>query len=299
MTGFDVLTGTVAQAKYVDSIGFPDSTVTYALGVQVREQQLGFNIGAGSESSFKLVRQCIINRSATPVDSVIYLGAFMDWDVESGANNVDTTHWTEWSAVYEYDPSSNQSSYGIVKLPKPGTPFMEPGGATKTATGFYSTYAVYNPDEVYPGDLVSGIHGYLATAGLNSAGGFDLDDDMSLACALDTVHLGGNDTVYVQYAVFGWMGGGNLDDQAVNAARVANVVAGFKRGDVNFDNRYDFLDLVWLYDWIASGGTTASPVPKAEQGDVNADGSVDMADVTYLEAFLYNDGPAPIGSWWW
>jgi hypothetical protein len=95
------------------------------------------------------------------------------------------------------------------------------------------------------------------------------------------------------------MGGGNLDDIAMTAARVSNVVAGFTRGDVNFDNRYDFLDLVWLYDWVNSGGTTASPIPRAEQGDVNADGNVDMADVTYLEAFLYNDGPAPIGQWWW
>jgi hypothetical protein len=56
---------------------------------------------------------------------------------------------------------------------------------------------------------------------------------------------------------------------------------------------------VWLYDWVQSGGTSPSPIPRAAQGDVNADGSVTLADVTYLENFLYNNGPAPVGQWWW
>lgn len=302
-TGFDQVTGTVARSQYVDSIGFPDSINARAFGLSVRETQVGLNqVGSGAPS-FKLVGQCVVNRNATPIDSPLYLGTFTDFDVESGTNNVDTTHVTAWATVYEYDPPSNRSAYGVIKLPKPGTIFRQPNGTLDTATGFRGVYAVYNPDEVYPSGLfqpiANYIYGYIAGTGLRSRGGFNRDDDMSLACTFDRVTLGGNDTAYVFYALFGTALGGNLDAAAQSAAMGANLMAGFARGDVNGDLNYNFLDLVWLYDWIQSGGTTASPIPRAAQGDVNADGNVNMADVNYLENFLYNDGPAPVGQWWW
>jgi hypothetical protein len=302
-TGSDQLTGSVASAQYVDSIGFPDSTVTHALGVTVRETQVGFNNAGSGAASFKLVGQRVVNRSATAIDSPLYIGTFTDFDVASGNNNVDTTYTTAWSAVYEYDPGSNQAAYGIIKLPKPGTIFRHPDGTLDTATGFRSVYAVFNADEVYPDGLyspiVDHIYTYASGTGLRSRGGFNRNADMSMACTFDRVQLAGYDTAFAYYAVFGHASGGNLDSAALTAAVQANLMAGFMRGDVNGDGSYNFLDLVWLYDWVQSGGTSPSPIPRAAQGDVNADGSVTMADVTYLENFLYNNGPAPVGQWWW
>jgi len=306
-TGTDQVTGTVSHAEYIDSIGFPAGPGVYSFGVSVREQQVGLNdMGAGAES-FKLVRQCVINRNGTPVDSPLYLGTYTDFDVAGGANNVDTTHATAWSVVYEYAPSSNQEAYGVIKLPKAGTVFRHANGTLDTATGFRGVYAVFNPDEVYPGapfePIGDFIHGYASGAGLRSRGGFNraADDvgDMSMVCTFERVNLAANDTEYAFYAIFGTTAGGDLDAAAQSAAAEANRMAGFARGDVNADGSYNFLDLVWLYDWVQSGGSSASPIPRAEQGDVNADGLVNMADVSYLESFLYNAGPAPVGQWWW
>ncbi len=301
-TGLDTVTGSIAQSVYIDSIGFPDSAQTYAFGVEVHEMHVGFNLASQGLASFKLVQTRIINRNATPIDSVIYLGAFMDWDIESGNNDVLTTQ-VGIGNVYMYDPTSLQSAYGVIKLPAPGVPFAELDGTLDTATGFYSVYGVYNPDEVYPSGafqpLVDHIYDYVSTPGVNSRGGLIRDDDMSLAVCFDTLHLAANDTVYVRYALWGWDQNGSLSNAGRDAVMGANLTAGFRRGDVNADGNYDFLDLTWLYRWVTSGGTTASPIPRPENGDVNNDGSVDQADVDYLEAFLYGNGPAPIGKWWW
>ena len=302
-TGLDTIFGTIAQSTYIDSIGFPDSTQTYAFGIEVRETQVGFDLVGQDITSFKLIQYCVINRSGTPVDSVLYLGSFMDWDIESGANNVDTTFVSEWANVFEYDPGSNLSAYGIVKLPQPGAVYEELDGTMQTGRGYYSVYAVDNPEEVYSTGtfppLVDHIYEYLSLPGLRSRNGFELNDDMSLAVVLDTVHLGAFDTVYVRCAMWGNAGGGSLDNAARDAAYGANLASGFRRGDVNADGNYDFLDLVYLYRYVQSPGTAYRPVPRAEQGDVNNDGVVDITDVNYLEAYLYNGGPAPIGKWWW
>jgi hypothetical protein len=302
-TGSDQLLGTVSHAEYIDSIGFPAGPDVYTFGVSVREQQVGFSDAGSGEASVKLVHQAVINRNATPVDSPLYLGTYTDFDVESGANSVDTTHATAWSTVYEYDNGTNQSAYGVIKLPKPGTVFRWPDGTLDTATGFRTVYAVYNVDEVYPSGgfypIVDYIYSYVSGTGLRSRGGFNRDDDMSMVCTFDRVNLAGYDTAHAFYALFGTASGGDLDAAAQAAAARANLMAGFARGDVNGDGSYNFLDLVWLYDWVQSGGTSAMPIPRALQGDVNADGNVDLADVTYLENYLYNQGPAPVGQWWW
>jgi len=78
----------------------------------------------------------------------------------------------------------------------------------------------------------------------------------------------------------------------------ANLMAGFMRGDVNGDGSYNFS--TWC--GCTTGCSRAARRPRHSAGgtgDVNADGSVTMADVTYLESFLYNNGPAPVGQWWW
>ena len=301
--GTDQLHGNVSTAMYIDSIGFPDSTTAYSFGVRMRETQVGFNDAGSGQPSVKLVSQQVVNRNASAIDSPLYLGTYTDFDVESGNNNVDTTHVTAWGAVYEYDNNTNAQAYGIIKLPKPGTIFRHPNGTLDTATGFRTVYAVFNPDEVYPSGafypIVSNMYSYTSGTGMRSRAGFTRDGDMSMACTFDRVSLGGNDTAWAYYALFGHSGGGDLDQAAADAAAHANLMSGFARGDVNGDGSYNFLDLVWLYDWIQSGGSSASPIPRAEQGDVNADGLVNMADVTYLEAFLYNAGPAPVGQWWW
>jgi hypothetical protein len=302
-TGADTVFGTIARSIYIDSIGFPDSAQTYAFGVEVRETQVGFDLIGQGIQSFKLIQYCVINRNASPVDSVLYLGSFMDWDVESGANNVDTTLASTWANVFEYDPGSGQSAYGIVKLPYPGASYKELDGGMHTGRGFYSVYAVDNASEVYPSGtfypISDHIHDYMRLPGLRSRGGFNRNADMSIAVVLDTVHLGPFDTVYVRCALWGSTQGGQLSLAARDAAFGANLTAGFRRGDVNADGNYDFLDLVYLYRYVQAPGSALKPIPRVENGDVNGDGLVNQADVDYLETYLYGDGPAPIGKWWW
>lgn len=295
-------TGTIAHSTYIDSIGFPDSATTYAYGVEVRETQVSINLTGADIGSWKVFRHQIVNRNATPVDSVIYIGNFCDWDIESGNNNIDTTMMGPWSNVYMYDPGSSISAYGVLKLPAPGTMYEEPDGTMKTATGFYSVYGVTNPLEVYPSGaaepLSDSIYSYVSRPGVNTATSLTQNDDMSLAVVFDTLHLAANDTVWVYYALWGTASGGDLNSAARDAAFGSNLVSGFRRGDVNADGDYNFLDLVYLYRFITSGGTGYHPIPRDLTGDVNNDGVVNMTDVLYLEDYIYGGGPSPIGAWW-
>ncbi|MDH4033371.1 MAG: dockerin type I repeat-containing protein, partial [candidate division Zixibacteria bacterium] len=63
------------------------------------------------------------------------------------------------------------------------------------------------------------------------------------------------------------------------------------RGDLNGDGRIDISDLVWLVDWMFTGGP---PPPCLEQADVNADGVIDISDLVWLVDFMFTGGPPPI-----
>jgi hypothetical protein len=63
------------------------------------------------------------------------------------------------------------------------------------------------------------------------------------------------------------------------------------RGDINHDGVIDISDLVYLVDWMFTGGP---PPPCPEEADMNGDGAIDIADLVYLVDYMFNGGPAPV-----
>jgi hypothetical protein len=62
------------------------------------------------------------------------------------------------------------------------------------------------------------------------------------------------------------------------------------RGDVNGDLVIDIADLIYLIDYMFTGG----PPPVSEMaGDVNGSGQLDISDLVYLVDYMFNDGPPP------
>jgi hypothetical protein len=70
-----------------------------------------------------------------------------------------------------------------------------------------------------------------------------------------------------------------------------NLLAGsYIRGDVNYDQRIDGADVVYLLNFLFRKG----PIPLPYfSGDANADDSVDGADIVFLINYLYREGPPP------
>lgn len=62
------------------------------------------------------------------------------------------------------------------------------------------------------------------------------------------------------------------------------------RGDVNNDQSINTTDIVYLANYLYSGG--ARP-PCMNQADVNDDGSVNGSDPVYLGNWLFSGGPPP------
>jgi len=68
------------------------------------------------------------------------------------------------------------------------------------------------------------------------------------------------------------------------------------RGDVDHlggDNPIDIADLVYLVDFMFSGGP---PAPCFDEADIDASGMepVDIADLVYLVDYMFSEGPAPL-----
>lgn len=68
------------------------------------------------------------------------------------------------------------------------------------------------------------------------------------------------------------------------------TVSGVVRGDVNGDGTIDISDLVYLVDYMFTGG----PAPVSEMaGDVDGSGQLDISDLVYLVDYLFTGGPPP------
>jgi hypothetical protein len=61
-------------------------------------------------------------------------------------------------------------------------------------------------------------------------------------------------------------------------------------GDCNTDGTVDIVDVVYLINYLLSGGTVPDPI---ELGDANCDSIVGIVDVVYLINYLFNGGSSP------
>jgi len=63
-------------------------------------------------------------------------------------------------------------------------------------------------------------------------------------------------------------------------------------GDVDLSNEIDIADLVYMVDWMFTGG----PAPIAyDAAQMDGIGSVDISDLVYMVDYMFNDGPPPVG----
>ncbi len=60
-------------------------------------------------------------------------------------------------------------------------------------------------------------------------------------------------------------------------------------GDSNNDGAVDISDLVWIVDFIFTGGS--APLPNLLSGDMNCDASVDITDLVWIVDFIFTGGP--------
>jgi len=84
--------------------------------------------------------------------------------------------------------------------------------------------------------------------------------------------------------------GSILDYQPRTAAGLVQLCV--QRGDLDGVSGITISDLVYLVDWMFSGGPPPSPLQAA---DVNCDGNVDIADMVYIVDWMFSGGPPPCG----
>jgi hypothetical protein len=73
-----------------------------------------------------------------------------------------------------------------------------------------------------------------------------------------------------------------------------NLIVWRYRGDVNWDNRVNIADVVYLINMVFHFGPP--PYPEMRVGDVNCDGNVNIPDAVYLMNQIFYYGPEPCGT---
>ncbi|MCK4461322.1 MAG: hypothetical protein KAW46_05930, partial [candidate division Zixibacteria bacterium] len=81
-----------------------------------------------------------------------------------------------------------------------------------------------------------------------------------------------------------------LDYQPRTVAGLARLC--IERGDMDGIAGITIADLVFLVDYMFSGGIPPFPL---ETADVDCSGTVDIADLVYFVDWMFNGGPAPCG----
>ena len=70
------------------------------------------------------------------------------------------------------------------------------------------------------------------------------------------------------------------------------AILSISRGDANNDYTVDMSDLVWLVDYMFTGGP--APFPSELLADMDCSGDVDNSDLVYLADYMFTGGPLPI-----
>jgi hypothetical protein len=79
-----------------------------------------------------------------------------------------------------------------------------------------------------------------------------------------------------------------LDDDPFDVSDDDFII--YSRGDANGDGVINIADVVYLINYLFTGGSAPNPM---DAGDANCDGTVNIADVVYLINYLFSGGPPP------
>lgn len=250
---------------------------------------------------FTIARHAVYSRYGTAIPG-LYVGGIADWDVADYGENI-TGYSEEFSTGWIYDPT--YSPYpdfggGLIKIPfGPGyTPMLNTVDATTAwfggeEPGFDSIYVwMSRPSTQFMNYAPYGTEDkrmWNSIVELNlPAWAFTGDEDDPVpADAFESwgIALFGRYTDHNAAAV------DNYSDMAV----LINKFCGFGRGDMNNDGAMNLVDIVYLNNFVFSGGN--GPFPFMHLGDVNNDGAVDNLDITYMIAWYFSGGPDPLGDW--
>jgi len=77
-------------------------------------------------------------------------------------------------------------------------------------------------------------------------------------------------------------------------AKISGNETNLTCGDVDASNTVDIDDVVYLIDYIFSGGPEPMCDPILSCGDVDSSYNIDVDDVVYLNSYIFGNGTAPM-----
>jgi len=85
--------------------------------------------------------------------------------------------------------------------------------------------------------------------------------------------------------------------ELIPLANMANKFMGWGRGDVNNDNVMDMQDIVYMINFVYSGGNAPYPFKYLGNMNPNEDAVYDLNDIMFMIAYYFEGGPCPDGYW--
>jgi hypothetical protein len=206
----------------------------------------------------------------------------------------------EYSMCWDASVLGEGPAFGWIKIPYGCMANMD-GGKLKNVVTLDSDNSMYADDYGYWDSL------YIYSS--RPVGEYSMPNviaarDQSMHATIYEKDILANETFSMGVVLFGYadFGGATIPvtpgdgiPALQNLSDLVNKWAGFGRGDVNNDRAVNLADVIYLADYVNSGGN--GPYPFMHTGDVDADGDVDAADVDYLINFYFCSGDCPMGAW--
>jgi hypothetical protein len=265
LTIVDTTFGEFGWTAFIDTIG---------LGLVVEQ----YSVGSSDPAYGDFILQQYVVKNSADTSMKTYVSLSMDWDLFDAYDNDswgDSLHNLAW----HWCPGEVQNSkykFGAMRIPTDEIPVI---GYEAVSHQYY----IY-PQEGWRDDQLWQL--ITKAQWQDDSSGYDI----SLLLTPGRRSLGPDSAHLESFIIFGV----DTTQHLIGPEWWKSMLrfCGFYRGDVNEDGVINIGDVVFLVNYLFTGGT--DPLPFEDQGDVNDDEVVNVADVIYLLNYLFTGGACPI-----
>jgi hypothetical protein len=259
-------------------------------GIDITNYAFGFTVPATADQCPEYVIKEIINihnNTATPI--TVRVAKLKDWDISaSGASDLADTN-QKYQSIWMYNANAPDTVFGETEVPH------VVGDIPMTG------YGLSQADRVYDGQYVDSLYDWMGTLGW----GVDnptTPQDKSIFIA-EEITIPAHSMVIKEFLEWGYIGpiaAGGDNAWKTNLYCILHF-AGYYRGDVNVDGKYNVADVIYMINYLFKSGP--KPIEFVDQMDVDSNHLSNVADVIYSINYLFKGGPPAIDEdrplWYW
>jgi len=282
------VTGAAGDYKYmVLNNAFDHSIIP---GLDITNYAFGFWVpGSANQCPEYVIKEIVNIHNNTDDTIVVKVAKWKDFDISAGGTGDLADFNQPYQSIWMWDDAVPANVFGETEVPH------VVGDIPMTG------YAISQAARVYDGQYMDSLYEWMDTLGwgVDNPG---TPEDKSIFIA-EIIIIPPHSMVIKEFLEWGYLGpiaAGGDNAWKTNLYCILHF-AGYYRGDVNVDGKYNTSDVIYMINYLFKGGP--KPIEFVDQMDVNNDHNTNVADVIYSINYLFKGGPPAIDEdrplWYW